>query len=176
MLPTAGSPCNKSKDPTSQITVRKYVPNAYNTDPFLKQEPKVTWQRDSALGSGWILNAAPESFVKSAFSKAGVGRASRSPIQGSRGLKSSVILDARDLPRLSLVSWQSLSPLLASHPDFSSATERAGISERHQRFRCQCNWKNFPRRKNVWQPKFRTGLGTPPSHLIFSLIVAKNLG
>ena len=64
MVPTVSGPCNKSEDLTSKVTMWQYLSNTNNIHQFLQQESKVTLQRNSALGSSWILNALPERFCK----------------------------------------------------------------------------------------------------------------
>ena len=60
MVPIVSGPCNKSEDLTSKVTMWQYLSNTNNIHQFLQQEPKVTLQRNSALGSSWILNALQE--------------------------------------------------------------------------------------------------------------------
>ena len=64
MVPIVSGPCNKSEDLTSKVTMWQYLSNTNNIHQFLQQEPKVTLQRNSALGSSWILNALQERFCK----------------------------------------------------------------------------------------------------------------
>lgn len=70
-------------------------------------------------------------FVKSAFSKARMGRSfeiSITKLQKSPELGH----PARRLPRLSLINWQNLIPLLSGHPNFRNAKQKAGISRRSE--------------------------------------------